>query len=267
MKLFKGLVISAVVVAWFFFLFDTGFAKQADELKKLDQLADEALQFTLAERYGDSLKSLQQLESEMNRALSHPYLFSMDEVRMLQLSLSDAKGALEGEAIHGEEAVHAVMKFRFVLDAIGSSYQPLWADMEDRVMGAFHAFQDSARGEPASERGMEEAFRRFAKLYDVIYPSILLDFPAETVKNMDARVQLIETHIGNPQKRDELIAETDLLEADLRSLFSDVKEDEADPSLWWVIISTGGMILLALSYAGYRKYRGEKKRYEKKQND
>jgi len=182
MKLFKGLVISAVVVAWFFFLFDTGFAKQADELKKLDQLADEALQFTLAERYGDSLKSLQQLESEMNRALSHPYLFSMDEVRMLQLSLSDAKGALEGEAIHGEEAVHAVMKFRFVLDAIGSSYQPLWADMEDRVMGAFHAFQDSARGEPASEKGMEEAFRRFAKLYDVIYPSILLDFPVETVK-------------------------------------------------------------------------------------
>ena len=39
---------------------------------------------------------------------------------------------------------------------------------------------------------------------------------------------------------------------------SPMDEDEADPSLWWVIISTGSIIILTLSYVGWRKYQGEK---------
>lgn len=35
-------------------------------------------------------------------------------------------------------------------------------------------------------------------------------------------------------------------------------EDEADPSLWWVIISTGSIIIATLSYVGWRKYNGDK---------
>ena len=45
------------------------------------------------------------------------------------------------------------------------------------------------------------------------------------------------------------------------------KKDEADPSLIWVIISTGGMIVLTLSYVGWRKYRGEKEKNRTHENE
>jgi sporulation protein YpjB len=35
-------------------------------------------------------------------------------------------------------------------------------------------------------------------------------------------------------------------------------QDQADPSLWWVIISTGSIIIMTLSYVGWRKYKGDK---------
>jgi sporulation protein YpjB len=55
------------------------------------------------------------------------------------------------------------------------------------------------------------------------------------------------------------------MEEELKALFERVKEDEADPSLLWVMISTGSVILLSLSYAGFRKYRAEKARIEKRE--
>ena len=46
----------------------------------------------------------------------------------------------------------------------------------------------------------------------------------------------------------------------LQTIFEGLTEDEADPSLWWVIISTGSIIILTLSYVGWRKYKGERER-------
>ena len=52
--------------------------------------------------------------------------------------------------------------------------------------------------------------------------------------------------------------ELDALQYDLKTIFENMEEDEADPSLWWVIISTGSIIILTLSYVGWKKYKGDK---------
>ncbi|MEN2454698.1 sporulation protein YpjB, partial [Bacillus sp. JR_15] len=49
--------------------------------------------------------------------------------------------------------------------------------------------------------------------------------------------------------------------------FSLVDQDEADPSLLWVILTTGSIILLTLTYVGFRKYRAEKEKKQKRQAD
>jgi len=54
---------------------------------------------------------------------------------------------------------------------------------------------------------------------------------------------------------------------DLKNLFENMDEDEADPSLWWVIISTGSIIILTLSYVGWRKYKGDREKPRKEHND
>ena len=63
--------------------------------------------------------------------------------------------------------------------------------------------------------------------------------------------------------------ELDALQYDLKNIFENMEEDEADPSLWWVIISTGSIIILTLSYVGWKKYKGDKeaKKSPEKQDD
>ena len=77
---------------------------------------------------------------------------------------------------------------------------------------------------------------------------------------MDARIEFIDKY------RPEILAENvshmelEALEAELQLLFDEMTEDEADPSLWWVIISTGSIIILTLSYVGWRKYKGDQEK-------
>ena len=52
--------------------------------------------------------------------------------------------------------------------------------------------------------------------------------------------------------------ELDTLEVDLKKLFSEINEDEMDPSIWWVIAMTGSIIITTLSYVSWRKYGGQK---------
>jgi sporulation protein YpjB len=56
-----------------------------------------------------------------------------------------------------------------------------------------------------------------------------------------------------------------LLQKDLKKVFDKVERDDADPSLLWVILTTGGIIITALTYVGYRKYRAEKKKEKKRE--
>lgn len=46
-----------------------------------------------------------------------------------------------------------------------------------------------------------------------------------------------------------------------------MEDDEADPSLWWVIISTGSIIIMTLSYVGWRKYQGDKELRKNRSRD
>jgi sporulation protein YpjB len=95
-------------------------------------------------------------------------------------------------------------------------------------------------------------------LYNVIYPSMKIDVSAENIQRIDARINFIDEYrsevVNNVKSQQELEG----LEMDLKNLFENMDEDEADPSLWWVIISTGSIIILTLSYVGWRKYQGEK---------
>jgi sporulation protein YpjB len=85
-----------------------------------------------------------------------------------------------------------------------------------------------------------------------------IDVSAENIQRIDARINFIDEYrsevVNNVKSQQELEG----LEMDLKNLFENMDEDEADPSLWWVIISTGSIIILTLSYVGWRKYQGEK---------
>jgi len=107
----------------------------------------------------------------------------------------------------------------------------------------------------------------FLSLYNVIYPSMKIDINPETIQKIDAKVSFIDQY--RPQILSEASSqeELDALESDLQTIFDEMTEDEADPSLWWVMISTGSIIILTLSYVGWRKYKGDSKKSKKVQKE
>jgi sporulation protein YpjB len=180
----------------------------------------------------------------------------VDELRIVNVSHDEAVEATVSPTMKYEERLNKLTKFRLVIDAISTSHQPLWTEMKDQVMSAFqHAKEAAYKGDSAS---FHSNFNSFLSLYNVIYPSIKIDVPVENIQKLDARINYIDEYrtqvVNNANSKQELVG----LETDLKNLFDNMGEDQAEPSIWWVIISTGSIIIATLSYVGYRKYQGDK---------
>ena len=101
----------------------------------------------------------------------------------------------------------------------------------------------------------------FLALYEVIHPSIKIDVPFDKIQQLDTRIQFIDQYRMDVLNQDQARQELFHIESELSSIFDQLaSEDESDPSVWWVIISTGSIIILTLSYVGWRKYKGEREK-------
>jgi len=165
---------------------------------------------------------------------------------------------ITASTLPAEERIDQVAQFRLVIDAIRSDYQPIWTEMEQAVMGALQQLEDAVK--KGDNNHFPTALAKFLHEYEIIEPSVKIDVTPERAKKVDTDIANLQTEQFQalPQaKQIEILAQT---KADVEALFADVKKDEADPSLWWVMISTGGIIVATLTYVGFRKYRGEKQK-------
>ncbi|GHH98199.1 sporulation protein YpjB [Neobacillus kokaensis] len=225
-------------------------------MEKLDDISDEALQMVKFHRYEDAKKLLDYFSDQFTSVSGREQPLSMDEVRIIHTSHDEAMEAAVSPTMNHEERINRLTKFRLVIDAIVTSHQPLWTEMENQIMTAFtHAKVAAIHGDTAK---FHSNFNNFLSLYNVIYPSMKIDVPAENIQRLDARIKFIDNYRSEMIKNEESKTELEKLDTDLKNLFANMEDDEADPSLWWVIISTGSIIIMTLSYVGWRKYQGEK---------
>jgi sporulation protein YpjB len=231
-------------------------AEQQSPMEKLDNISDEALQMVKFHRYDDAKKLLDYFSAQFKSITGKEKPLTLDEVRIVNTSHDEAVEATVSPDMKYDERINKLTKFRLVIDALSAGHQPLWLEMEDPIMTAFHqAKAAAAKGDIA---GFHTSFNTFLSLYNVIYPSMKIDVPVENIQRLDARINFIDEYrtqmVNSPDSKQEL----DKLDIDLKNLFADMEDDQADPSIWWVIISTGSIIIATLSYVGWRKYKGEK---------
>ncbi|MDF1507739.1 sporulation protein YpjB [Robertmurraya sp. DFI.2.37] len=227
-------------------------------IEKLDQISDEALQLVKSSRYDDAKKLLEYFSNEFLAYTMENHGFSIDELRIVTLAQNEAIEAMGNGSMDHDERINRVTKFRLAIDAITSTNQPLWTEMERPMMAVFGGMKDAAlQGDAAN---FHSHLNSFLSLYEVIYPSMKLDVPVQRVQQIDARIHFIDEYRPQVLAEETGLQELVALETDLRDLFNQMSEDEADPSLWWVIITTGSIIIVTLSYVGWRKYRGDKER-------
>ncbi|MFK9093444.1 sporulation protein YpjB [Bacillus salipaludis] len=240
-------------------------AEQQSPMEKLDDISDEALQMVKFQRYEDAKKLLDYFSDQFTSISGTSKPLSMDEVRIVHTSHDEAMEAAVSTNMKYEERINKLTKFRLVIDALATSHQPLWTEMEEQIMTAFHQAKDAAVTSDTAQ--FHTNFNTFLSLYNVIYPSMKIDVPVENIQRIDARIDFINEFrsqiVNDPKSQQELEA----LDTDLKNLFANMEEDEADPSLWWVIISTGSIIIMTLSYVGWRKYQGDKGQKKNRSRD
>jgi len=232
--------------------------EETTPIDQLNYLSDEALQLTKSHRYEDAKKILETFSDKFSTVTVKDQNFTMDELRIVTIAHNEAVEATTNVSMNSDERINRVTKFRLVIDAISSTKQPLWTEMEVPILSVFNEVKKAAlNGEQVA---FYESLNSFLSLYEIVYPSMKIDVSSERIQKLDTRINFVDNYrsqiLTDKDARQELL----VLETELQTIFEDLNEDEADPSLWWVIISTGSIIILTLSYVGWRKYRGEREK-------
>ncbi|RHW41262.1 sporulation protein YpjB [Neobacillus notoginsengisoli] len=238
---------------------------QPAAIERLDSISDDAFQMAKNQRYAEARKLLNYFSEQFNGVSKDRFQFSMDEARIITVSHDEAMEALASPALAHLERLNKVTRFRLVMDALATSSEPLWLEMEDQIMSSFTLAKKSAL--EGDQEGFHANVNSFLSLYNLIYPSMKIDLSAENIQRLDVQVGFLEEFrpTASPSQAD--IEEFEALEASLQTIFDGIEEDEADPSLWWVISSTGSIIIMTLSYVGWKKFKADKKESRKRSNE
>jgi sporulation protein YpjB len=231
-------------------------AAPTSTIANFDYISDEALQMVKLHRYGDAKKLLEYFSDQYLSEIGNRKTFNRDELRIITVAHRDALEATENPDLTHDEKMNKVTKFRLVMDAISSGHQPLWTEMEEPIMTVFQDVKKAAYS--GNNVNFHSHFNAFLSLYNMIYPSLKIDVPQDRIQRLDAKVTYIDHYRPKVLSKAENQQELEAIGSDLQSIFDGMTEDEADPSLWWVIISTGSIIILTLSYVGWRKYKGDR---------
>jgi sporulation protein YpjB len=239
--------------------------KPSSSMEKLDEISDEALLMVKYEKYDDAKKLLEYFSNQFTSLTGNDRALTLEQLRIMTTSHDEAMEAAVSPNMKYEERLNKLTTFRLVIDAIATNHQPLWTGMEDQILTTLHQVKVAAyNGDKAK---FNTNLNSFLSLYNVIYPSMKIDVPATDIQELDARINFVDDYrsqiVGNKENMKELNG----LESELKKLFSDMSEDQADPSLWWVIISTGSIIIMTLSYVGWRKYKGDKEMKKNRSRD
>ncbi|MEK4028980.1 sporulation protein YpjB [Pseudobacillus sp. FSL P4-0506] len=241
-------------------------AEDADaRLLRLDQIAGQALEFTKAGLYEDAEAQLKAVQLELIQLQFKDSGLPMEDWTVLSTALGEALHVINSPEGKETETLETVTTFRLVADAVVSRYRPLWTEMEQPVMSSLQSLKKSSM--TADSSGFHESLNRFLANYYIIQPSLKVDVSEKSVRILDEHVRYMEQNGEKMLKEASAESEIEELEKAVEMVFKEMeKEDPAQPSLGWVISFTGGIIIVTLSYVGWKKYKGQKEEERKKQN-
>ncbi|MBD1381685.1 sporulation protein YpjB [Metabacillus arenae] len=256
-------MIMILVIVFFFINSQTVYGETEHHWNNLNNLTETALQLAKQNRFEDSSHLIVYFKEQFENKPGIQSELSADDIRTVSLTHTHALEALQNKTMGDSEKIRAVTQFRLVVDAMNSEYDPLWSSMEDSVMNVFSQIKTDV--ESGNYESFQEQWNEFLIMYEMIYPSVSVDVDSQIIKRVDSHISTIDNRLFDQMSDSTKEQHISQMEEDLRTLFDRAEEDESDPSLLWVIISTGSIIILSLSYAGFRKYQGEKER--RKQRD
>ncbi|RSL33445.1 hypothetical protein D7Z54_10795 [Salibacterium salarium] len=189
---------------------------------------------------------------------------SFDDYNMNTHQLSELFRSFDraGEAVTRAELdertrLQYIVAFRLAVDATISEDNPLWKKSGERLLLMLEDIDQKVQNGEKEEA--IQAFREWQYQFEIIRPAMYTGMREQVYLPLISYIR----HLGNEDWIENNGQQS--LEK-LHALFQDVMNNEetsnVDPSLWSLILSIGSVLFVSLTYAGWKKYKGEKERHQ-----
>lgn len=229
-----------------------------DKWRELNLTSDKVLQLVKQQKYEEAKQLMEYFSKEFVTIHYDEYQLSMNDLRVITTSYDRAMEAVTSVSLNHEERVLLATEFRLVVDAIVTEQHPLWLNSKRTILTNIDRLTEFAvKGD---NQGFQHQLNAFLRQYKMIRPALMLDLKPEEFQRLEAHTQFLERYrqqiVNDKDKQSQL----QLLKEDFQRLYEKIEKDQADTSLLWVILSIGGMIIVSLSYVGWKKYKAERRR-------
>ncbi|MCQ6266012.1 sporulation protein YpjB [Fictibacillus sp. WQ 8-8] len=227
---------------------------QTSSLENVTQLSDKALELAKEERYKEASEVLFYLSSQFGKGALKADL-AEDKIRMVDVTVEDTIETLGRAEEPRDVKLHRLTGVRLLVDALISDHQPLWKQTEYQLINPLKHMQ-LALGKNHNQE-YQEAANEFLANYAMIRPAVSMDVEDTFFDQVDKDIEFIDSSRTSIFTSSADKKKLESVRADFENLFA-AKEDNSEPSLFWLIFSIGGIIFSTLFYVGWRKYKAEK---------
>ncbi|WLD91809.1 sporulation protein YpjB [Alkalihalobacillus sp. AL-G] len=230
---------------------------ESNPWKKLSDLSYKALQLTKAEKYKEAKDMLTYFEDEYLGLQGDEQKLTMHNLRVFSTSFDESLKLLTSASASHEERVDAITEFHLLVDAVYSQHQPLWKTTRNQIMVPLEHMRKAAVNHEI--QSFYVYFNQFLSQYEKIHPALSVDLPQDVLGKLDSYITYLDENRSLIVTTDHQLQQISAIKSGLEDAFNSTERDESDPSIVWLIITIGGVIISTLIYVGWRKYKGEKR--------
>lgn len=257
----KSKVLMAILIASFLIFPTSGQAKSPSTNDTWTNISNLATKTTQAVENGETKAGLTFLDAfskawESAQTNSNIKLTDVQS-RTLNATIENMKNDINNQADPIKLKRDAV-EFNLAVDALSPDGTPIWLSMGDQLTSALDtAIKDVQAG---NDTKFQVDFNQFLDLYQMVYPSMAIDVPANQLNKVEGTVISIMDHrMIVLQNKTSAVNELQTLNKNLKTIFVIPNQSvDALPteSLNSMILSVGSLIILTLFYVSWKKYRG-----------
>ncbi|WP_240375571.1 sporulation protein YpjB [Bacillus piscicola] len=209
-------------------------------------------------RYEEAKQIHQGIEEKFPAVPFHKYGLKANQLSELLRTLERAGEAVTSVGLEHEERLQDVQAFRLAVDAVVSENHPLWKKYGEQLIPVIENIEDHLVNN--KQEAARQSFQEWQRHFEVIRSAVYISEEDRYLPFM-SYIRYLEEQSDWLQGEDQ--KELNKFKAMFKELlYGESKRSAIDPSVWIVIGMIGSVILLSLTYAGWKKYHGEKEKQQ-----
>ncbi len=251
----KNLLILILFICINLAAFNKILAAGPSPIEKLDSLADQTLQLTKLGRFSDAVHILQLFESDFSEVSKTTDALTSEEITTIRNAEHEAEVVFQSDGANSAEIASKVTSFRLAVDAVQRDGTPLWTQMKEPILTTIEGAEQAIEANDLTR--FNEQVTQLLALYHVISPSLEIDVSTLELKTLHQEVQFVDEYRGQVFLEKSSQDELENLRNEFDQIFREMEHTRSEPSILWVIAATSGIIVVTLSYVGWRKFKAE----------